>query len=108
MVYLLTCNGIGEGGRVPNQALAWLGVIMARSPKPCAECGQLTAKRSSRTDAPLHAECGITRAARAAREMAARSGPAWDTFVASGRAAGRRDIVRHPDGRFAPAEPAQQ
>lgn len=49
----------------------------------CADCGAPTTRRRHPGDLLVCRDCGIERAAQAAREMANRSGPAWDAWVAS-------------------------
>jgi hypothetical protein len=66
-----------------------------RPPKTCRECGQPAQDGEALTHRGYHFGCGMAKAERAAREMAARSGPAYEAWLASAGPLGRN---RYSDG----------
>lgn len=59
-------------------------------PHPCDVCGNLTKHRAGPNGSRVCIDCGLTNAARAAREMHDKQGAAWDAFLASNGPQGRR------------------
>lgn len=51
--------------------------------RPCQDCGTPTNRRHKTNYRPVCAECSLARAVSAARQMKAKSGPAWDAWCAS-------------------------
>lgn len=49
----------------------------------CITCGAITRRNRHPDDRRECRDCGIERAAQAAREMAAKSGPAWEAWRTS-------------------------
>ena len=68
----------------------------------CTDCGQPTNRRNKRTGKPVCFECSLQRRIDAVREMHAKSGPAWDKFLASTQTRGRPTVPRDAKGRWAP------
>jgi hypothetical protein len=70
----------------------------------CRICGVRTSGGGRKQKAKVCTDCGAATSAQAAREMHAKSGPAWDKYVASGQVLGRTNAPRGPDGRLLPGD----
>lgn len=56
---------------------------------PCLDCGEQIVKRIARPGDMLCTNCALTRATLAAYQMATKSGPAWDKWLATNGPRGR-------------------
>lgn len=65
---------------------------------PCADCGTLVFKMPRWDRDILCLECATTRAILAAQQMAAKSGPAWDKWLATNGPRGKAPGPTEPKG----------